>query len=186
MKSNYASTLLGIFLVTALLFAVTPWLTTQDYAFAGEPVAEVPAEPVTKVEAPVPEAVIEKPVEEPKEASKLWNPSLWEAVAGIIVLIWGLIVGWAKLKDKEGTKKKITMAFEAAVQDTYTELIRDLKKSKEDGKLTKDEVKQAQQMAWSKAKDILQAQGIDLGKEVIVEYGPVLVTKIVQLFKKKD
>lgn len=144
---------------------------------------EAPAE--TKAEAPAAKKEAEKPAEDPKEeeASKIWNPSLWEIVGGIIVLIWGVIV--AKLKLKEGKKKKITMAFEAAVQDTYTDFVRDLKKGKSDGNLTKEEVKKAQGMAWGKAKVTLQDQGIDLGKEVIAEYGPVIVTKIVQLFKKK-
>ena len=77
------------------------------------------------------------------------------------------------------------MAFEAAVQDTYQEFIKPLKAGKSDGKLTKDEVKEAQTKAWDKAKGILNDQGVDLGKEMLVEYGPVIVTKIVQLFKKK-
>ena len=125
------------------------------------------------------------PAEE-KEASKLWNPSLWEAIAGIIVLIWGLVTAWLKLKDADGTKKKITMAFEAAVQDVYTEFVRETKAGAGDGKLSKEDVKKAQGMAWDKAKDILAGQGVNLGKEVMVEYGPVLVTKIVGLFKKKE
>jgi len=145
---------------------------------------EAPAE--TKAEAPAAEKPAEEPKEESKgdeEASKLWNPSLWEIIGGLIALIWGFIVAWLKLK--EGKKKKITMAFEAAVQDTYQEYIKPLKAGKDDGKLTKDEVKEAQGKAWDKAKDILKTQGVDLGKEMLVEYGPVIVTKIVQLFKKK-
>lgn len=152
------------------------------------PAAEAPAE---KVEAPAPvpaEAPAEKAEEPAKEetkddtASNIWNPSWWEIIGAILALIWGIIV--TKTKMKEGKKKKIVEAFEAAVQDTYTEFVRELKAGKEDGKLTKDEVKKAQGMAWDKAKGILQSQGIELGKEVAAEYGPVLVTKLVQLFKK--
>jgi pyruvate/2-oxoglutarate dehydrogenase complex dihydrolipoamide acyltransferase (E2) component len=168
-------------LLFAIHFLCSPLM--PSLVFAEEPAAAAPAE--TKAEAPAPEKEAEKPAEDPKEeeASKLWNPSLWEIVGAIIALIWGIIV--AKLKLKEGKKKKITMAFEAAVQDTYTELVRDLKIKKGDGKLTKEEVKEAQAKAWDKAKEILKDQGINLGKEMMVEYGPVIVTKIVQLFKKK-
>lgn len=173
-----------LLILIPLLFAIN-FLCYPTMLWGEEaPPAEAPAE--TKAEAPAAEKEAEKAAEDPKEdeASKIWNPSLWEIVGAIIALIWGIIV--TKLKLKEGKKKKITMAFEAAVQDTYAEFIRPLKIGKGDGKLTKDEVKQAQGKAWDKAKEILQGQGINLGKEMLVEYGPVIVTKIVQLFKKKD
>ncbi len=173
------------FLIAIGLFCQTPILLAEEPPSADKPAVTAPAD----APAPAAEKEAEKPSEEPKgekEASGLWNPSLWEVVGVLVALVWGLIIGWAKLKDKDGTKKKITMAFEAAVQDTYQEFIRELKAKKgEDGKLTKEEVKQAQGLAWDKAKGILAGQGIDLGKEVIKEYGPVLVTKIVGLFKKK-
>lgn len=180
MKSKHLFILIP--LLIAVNFLCHPMLLWGEEPQPAEKV-EAPAE--TKAEAPVAEKEAEKPAEDSKEdeASKLWNPSLWEVVGGIIAIIWGFIV--VRFKLKEGKKKKITMAFEAAVQDTYTEFIRPLKAGKGDGKLTKGEVKKAQQTAWNKAGDILQNQGINLGKEVIAEYGPVLVTKIVQLFKKK-
>jgi hypothetical protein len=178
-----------IFIPLLILFSIlaSPYAISEEPAAPAEkPAAEAPAE--AKAEEPA-KVADEKTVEEPKEdkeASGVWNPSLWEVVGAIVALVWGLIVGWAKLKDKDGTKKKITMAFEAAVQDTYTEFIRDLKAGKsDDGRLSKEDVKKAQGLAWDKAKDILSKQGVNLGKEVAVEYGPVLVTKIVKLFKKK-
>jgi hypothetical protein len=157
------------------------------------PAAEQPADkPEAKPADKAADTAEAKPAEKAEEkadekkeddaASGIWNPSLWEVVGSIIVIIWGLIV--AKFKLKEGKKKTITQAFEAAVQDTYTEFVRGLKTGREDGKLTKEEVKKAQGMAWEKAKEFLKTKGIDLGKEVATEYGPVIVTKIVQLFKK--
>lgn len=184
--------LIPFWLVAVLViaqFAVLLSMPLTGSLYAEEPAVVAPADPkpVEAAPAPAAEKPAEKPAKEPKEeeASKLWNPSLWEAIAGIIVLIWGLVTAWLKLKDADGTKKKITMAFEAAVQDTYTEFIRETKAKATDGKLSKEDVKKAQGMAWDKAKEILGTQGVDLGKEVIKEYGPVLVTKIVGLFKKK-
>jgi hypothetical protein len=183
-KFTWKEHLVSIFLVLAVLTFSAEFVCETVLLFAEEP-APVAAPAETKAEAPAPEKEAEKAAEDPKdnEASKLWNPSLWEVAGAILALIWGIVV--AKLKLKEGKKKKITMAFESAVQDTYTEFVRDLKNSKGDGKLSKEEVKEAQSKAWEKAKTILKDQGITLGKEMAVEYGPVIVTKIVQLFKKK-
>jgi hypothetical protein len=174
-----------VLLITLMLFAAPVLAEEPPAAPAEKPAVEAPVEKAEVPAAAPVEKASEAAKDEPKDdtASNIWNPSWWEIVGAILALIWGVIVTKTKLKD--GKNKKITMAFEAAVQDTYTEFIRELKAGKADGKLTKEEVKQAQGMAWDKAKDILKTQGVDLGKEMLVEYGPVIVTKIVQLFKKK-
>jgi Sec-independent protein translocase protein TatA len=110
------------------------------------------------------------------------NPSLWEVVFTIVMLILGVLAtkfGWDKAK-----WGKIIKSVETAVNTVYVEFIREAKLKNVDHKLTKEETQEALKRAWELTKDDLAKQGIDLAKWITQEYFPVIVDKVIKLVKK--
>lgn len=109
----------------------------------------------------------------------------------MIVALIGLIYGGLKVKyfafDKPGQekKKKLVELGESSVKETFDEYVRELKKAREDGKLTKKEIAIANQMAISKLKEKAKANGLEAGKIIAEEYLPVFIDKITKKLKGK-
>lgn len=114
-----------------------------------------------------------------------------DAFYPMIVALIGLIYGGLKVKyfafDKPGEekKKKLVELGESAVKETFDEYVRELKKAREDGKLTKEEIATANTMAINKLKEKAKANGLEAVKIVAEEYLPVLIDKIVRKNKGK-
>jgi len=114
-----------------------------------------------------------------------------DAFYPMIVALFALIYGGVKAKyfafdaPKDAKKKKAVELVEEAVKETFDELVRGLKRGKEDGKLTPEEIAQANKMAVDKLKEKAKTNGLQLGKLFAESYLPVLVDKVVNSKKKK-
>lgn len=162
-----------LFVVLAFALLLCDVLIAQEVVKAAEvtaPAAPAAAPAVTPVVEPIP----------------WWVDLLWQVVlpglATVIALIWG--IAKAKFHLDEGNKKEAAGIAEVAVKATYDEVVRDLKKSHEDGKLTKDEIAHAGKVAFAKAVEIGKAKGFDFAKIVSMEYFPVVADKIIKALKK--
>ena len=111
------------------------------------------------------------------------NIQLWEIVASIVVSIWGIVK--VKYKLDERLDGKVTEFLEMGVQKTYDTFVREAKAQNPKHKLTSEQVKQARDKAFESAIFFAKEKGIDLGKKVVIARVPVLITGIVNRFKKK-
>lgn len=156
-----------------------------------DPKPEAKAEPAkdTKIGKELDQETIANLIQLIGEASKqkgsFWlNPSLWEIVFTIIMLILGFFAAKYKWDQKSwGSALKIV---EQAVNEVYREFIREAKAKNADGKLSKEEINGALDLAWKKAVEIGKSQGVDLAKFVAKEYFPVVCDKIITAMKGKQ
>jgi len=128
-------------------------------------------------------AILTNLAEAAQQKGSFWrNPSLWEAIWLVVLVVLGFLAakfGWKKKK-----WGKIIQAVEKAVNTTYVEFIREAKLKSPDHKLSKEDMKKALEDAWNMTKADLMSQGIDLAKWVAKEYFPVIVAKILKAVKK--
>jgi len=101
----------------------------------------------------------------------------------LILIIWGVVK--AKYHLAEGKKGKIFESVEEGVKNSFDIFVKETKDKNEDGKLSKDEIQTALDIAWNKSKEVAKQKGIDLAKELSREYFPVLVDKVIKSLKKK-
>ena len=107
---------------------------------------------------------------------------VFKIVVIVVPVLWALVK--TKLKLDNDKAAKITGIVEIAVQETYFEFVREVKKNSSDGKLTAVEIKDARKKAWEKAKEIGKKQGLELAGCVAEEYFPVLIDKAIKKLKK--
>lgn len=153
---------------------------------ADEPKADEDADIGKKLDGDTITELITLISEAATQKGSFWrNPSLWEAIWLIALLILGVLAvhfGWKKKK-----WGKILAAIQKAVSTIYIEWVREAKlKAKEaGGKLSKEDMLKALDEAWEMTKKDLLAQGIDLAKWIAKEYFPTIVNSILQKAKKK-
>ena len=75
-------------------------------------------------------------------------------------------------------------ALEGAVEETYQSYVKSIKASREDGRLTEAEKRQARRLAQERAKSIARKQGINLLRELGEDYLDLWTTKLVQRLKR--
>lgn len=75
-------------------------------------------------------------------------------------------------------------ALEAGVELTYRTYVRAIKESREDGKLTKEEMRLARQRAREAAIQYGRTRGIDVLRELGSDYVDLLIAKLVKNLKK--
>lgn len=110
----------------------------------------------------------------------------------ILTVVMGILTGLGLISkfreyllDKLGQNKaKLVDAALSAVTETYHEYVKDIKAKKQDGKLTKDEAKNARDMALNKLKNFAKAEGINVAKAVGEAALPALIEKAVNAMKK--
>jgi len=187
-----------VMIIVLLMFSFAPMLVAQDVDPEAPVVVVAPAEKADVVPAEKADdweigkdldgetitKILTNLAEAAQQKGSFWrNPSLWEAVWLIILVVLGFLAakfGWKKKK-----WGKIIQAVEKAVNTTYVEFVREAKlKQGSGGKLSKDDMKKALEDAWDMTKADLLAQGIDLSKWIAKEYFPVVVDKILKAVKK--
>jgi len=116
-------------------------------------------------------------------AEAVWygNVQLWELVGTAVVFIWGIVKLKYGLEERLG--KQVTEFIEMGAQKTWDEYVRDLKA--QGGKLSAEQIKEAQARTWESAKEFAKAKGLDLAKKVAAERLPSLISGIVKRMKKK-
>ena len=91
----------------------------------------------------------------------------------------------ASIQRKLGEDKfKIWEMSKGVVTDVYHDYVREIKKNKEDGKLTADEAKEARNKAISLLKEKAKEEGIDAIKVLGKSAFPALIEKAVNYLKK--
>ena len=109
------------------------------------------------------------------------------------VLIAVILAGWGAFKlkklalddPKNAKKKKAIEMLEVIVSNFYHNEVRELKKANADGKLTKEEIKAANDKAVAQLKTEAKEKGLDVAKLFGEAYLPVLVSKVVKKLKGK-
>lgn len=121
------------------------------------------------------------------------------AFAGLAVYGLKMVVNWLKIKienaldvtDKVYADKILSIALDAietAVVETNQTYVDNLKQAKEDGKLTKEEISQAMQMSYSKAKQLMGDKIYEALKDIIPNVNDWITAKIeyyVNIYKNK-
>lgn len=108
---------------------------------------------------------------------------LWEILASIVVVVWGIVK--VKYKLDERMNAQAVGFLEMGVHKTYDEFVRAAKASNPKHKLTDEQVELARDKAFEFAKNFARAKGVDLVKKIALERVPVLITGIVNKLKKK-
>lgn len=75
-------------------------------------------------------------------------------------------------------------ALEGAVSETYQGYVKSIKASREDGRLTEAEKRQARRLAQERAGSIARKQGINLLREIGEDYLDLWTAKMVQKLKR--
>jgi hypothetical protein len=172
----------------ALALAATTSLSAETKAPSATTAAGQPAPSVPEVAAPSPaDTTPTTPAKaEPKEpttdtAKWYGNIKLWEVIVAAVVLLLGLYK--AKTVVAGSKQEKVLAVIETSVSQVYDEFVRSAKSQAKDGKLTDDQIKQARDAAWEKAKALGKEKGLDLAKTVAADYVPVLIGKAVERLK---
>lgn len=107
----------------------------------------------------------------------LGGEGLTATVIAAIAGVFGLV---RKIETvRKNNLDKALACVETGVRETYETYVRELKKAREDGKLTPEERQAAVAQAIETAKVYAREQGIDLLKYYAKEYLPVLVDRFV-------
>lgn len=107
---------------------------------------------------------------------------LWELVASIVVMVWGIVKAKYNLDARWG--REVTELLEVGAQKAYDEFVREAKAKSPKGKLTRAQVEEARKIAWEAAVEAAKGRGIDLAKRVAAERIPVLITQVVNRLKR--
>jgi len=108
---------------------------------------------------------------------------LWELVFAAITFGYGLLKVRYNLQASKAAR--VLQFMEAGVQYSFDEFVKDAKSRNESGKLSKDEIRKARDIAWEKAQEFAEEKGMVLAKEVSAEYLPVLIAGVVKKMKSK-
>lgn len=76
-------------------------------------------------------------------------------------------------------------ALEAGVDLTYDTYVRAIKEARADGKLTKEEIREARRRACDAAISFGRSKGIDVLREVGAEYVDLWIAKLVKRLKRR-
>ena len=83
-----------------------------------------------------------------------------------------------QIQKKDDVKKQVAEAAELATMSTMQTYVDELKVKNADGKLTKDEAKEALRKTKEAATAILKSEGIEVGKEVLGATIEAVVSKL--------
>ncbi|MBI4556742.1 MAG: hypothetical protein HY706_04100 [Candidatus Hydrogenedentes bacterium] len=80
--------------------------------------------------------------------------------------------------------RRAVLAVEAAVELTYQSYVRAIKQSRQDGRLTDEERREARRIARETALRFGQTHGIDIARELGREYLDLWIAKLVKRLKR--
>jgi len=113
--------------------------------------------------------------------------SVLTMIGSVVASLWGYVQ--ASGIYQAGKKKKIykvIQALESGVEKTYQDFVQDIKRSREDGKLTANEINKARGFALKSAENFARADGINAAQLVGRGYLEVLLSQVVSKAKKGE
>ena len=113
------------------------------------------------------------------------NPELLEvvlsSVAALVATLWASVKASKQLRERKQRKWYAAIELlEVAVESTYQSYVREIKKSREDGKLTADEQKEARNRALASAHGLASTRGVDLANELGNHYVEFFIQRVAQ------
>lgn len=106
--------------------------------------------------------------------------------AGLTLVGGALGMLWTFFKSRDWYRQsrarrygRALQAVESAVDETYRGYVRDIKRSRNDGKLTDDEIRRARRRARERATAIARRQGVNLLHEIGEDYLEYWISKTV-------
>lgn len=98
--------------------------------------------------------------------------------------LWAIMRAYELYQKVKNSQYRIVLTIiESAVQKTYDTYTREIKRSREDGKLTPEERQKAFQLAIQTAIEMAQGQNIELNKIIHKELLPYLIRRSLQKLK---
>jgi len=79
--------------------------------------------------------------------------------------------------------ERALLALEAGVMNTYETYVREIKASREDGKLTSEERREARRRAKNYALDLARSEGLDIARELGHTYLDAWLERLVRKLK---
>ena len=116
---------------------------------------------------------------------------IWVQLLGAIATVLGAVLTYATTKlinylikkmDATEQQKQAFDLLAAGMAEAQNEFIREAKKASEDGRLTKEEIKAAEQMALERAKDLAKGPV----KDIIISWGKDQVSSYIKQILNKE
>jgi hypothetical protein len=126
-----------------------------------------------------------------RQMSFLANEQVLGVVVSLVGVVWTLfgvqdrIQKWLDKRVGERRAKAI-LALAAGAQQVYDSYVKDIKKGREDGKLTKQEISTARTRALMQASMLAESQGIDLATELGAEYLNVWLEQVLKSMRQQN
>jgi hypothetical protein len=100
--------------------------------------------------------------------------------------IWAVMRAYEIYQQLKNSRYRLALTIiESAVQHTYDTYTREIKKAREDGKLTPEERKKAFNMAMQTAIEMARGQNLELNKIIRKELLPYLIHRALQKLKQQ-
>jgi len=115
---------------------------------------------------------------------------LWVEIAGTVLVIVSTLLAFGLRKfskwliqkvDANDAQKEALQALLEGMAKAQDEIVREAKKASEDGKLTKDEINKAKDMAWTHAK----AVAVGPAKDIVINWTSERVSSYIKQFLAK-
>lgn len=107
-------------------------------------------------------------------------------VATVLGSLWTFFKSRDLFSERRASRRVMALeALEAGVDETYRTYVREIKKAREDGKLTYDEIRRARKLARDAAVKFGKTRGVNVAKAVGKEYIDLWIEKFVNRAKRK-
>lgn len=107
-------------------------------------------------------------------------------VTAVLGSIWTVLKSGEWVEQARGRRyAKAVEALEAGVELTYRTYVREIKQSRTDGRLTNEEMREARRHARNAAVEFGRTQGLDVMRELGVQYVDLAISKLVKKLKNK-
>lgn len=109
---------------------------------------------------------------------------LFYSLTSVFGSIWAMMRAYELYQQLRNSRYRLALTIiECAVQKTYDTYTREIKKAREDGKLTPEERKKAFEMAMQTAIEIARGQNLELNRIIRKELLPYFIHRALQKLK---
>jgi hypothetical protein len=95
--------------------------------------------------------------------------------------VWSILKAKAlRRRNKKQRFDRAILALEAGIEDVYRSYVREIKRARQDGKLTAAEAARARRLARERAIDYGRHEGVDVLKEIGADYLDLWIAKLIR------